>query len=253
MRQGILIAADQAAEDLIPWWWKNYSRFNDRPVAIVDFGMSEQSKVWCRKRMEVIPLQEQDSFVVPKDKIAPNRVEEWKGRYSGKLWRSREAWFKKPMACLLSPFELSLWLDLDTEVCASLNILFAEWESGIELAIVRGEPWFSRYQIFNSGVFLFHQESSFLKEWNRLCQEKNEAVMGDQDILTELILEGKIPFKELSPLYNWLMFAGFRPGIVIAHWACGWGKEYIKKFGGLQKLLKRKKLCRCLSSKASSD
>jgi hypothetical protein len=244
MQEGVLIAADEAAEYLIPWWWNHYSRSNHRPVAIVDFGMSEKSKTWCLKQqILVIPFEE--SFVVePKENITSDRVKEWTGRYRGALWRSREAWFKKPAACLLSPFELTLWVDLDAEVCQSLDSLFGEWKEGLELAIVRGEPWFSQYQIFNSGVFLFHQKSPFLNKWNQLCQEQSEVVMGDQDFLTELILEGKIAFKELSPLYNWLMYAGFRPGIVIAHWVAGWGKEYIKKFGGLQLLLEeRKKPC----------
>jgi hypothetical protein len=60
--------------------------------------------------------------------------------------------------------------------------------------------------------------------------------MGDQDVLTSMLLEGKIRYKEMSPLYNWLMYSGAQPGIIIAHWAAGWGKEYIRKFGGLDSL-----------------
>lgn len=47
-----MIAADQAAEEFISWWWNHYSRFNGRPVAIVDFGMSEEAKAWCFKLSE---------------------------------------------------------------------------------------------------------------------------------------------------------------------------------------------------------
>ncbi|MGH2639857.1 MAG: hypothetical protein ACRDF4_11365, partial [Rhabdochlamydiaceae bacterium] len=89
--------------------------------------------------------------------------------------------------------------------------------------------------VYNSGVILFRRGSPFLKEWDLRCHKQNGTMMGDQDVLTEILLEGKIPFKKLAPFYNWLMYSGIQPGIVIAHWAAGWGKEYIRKYGGLFK------------------
>lgn len=238
MKQGILIGADKSAEDLIPWWFRNYSRHSTLPVAIVDFGMSKKAISWCKQRMQVIFLQE-STIIKSKAEIAPNNLKLWKKQYRGPLWKAREAWFKKPQACRLTPFELTLWLDLDCEVCGSLDPLFAEFEEGMELAIGLQDFRLDKPIVYNSGVILFRQESPFLEEWDRSSQEQNGVMMGDQDVLTELLLEGNISFKQLSPFYNWLMYSGVHPGIVIAHWAAGWGKEYIRKYGGLFALLEQ--------------
>jgi lipopolysaccharide biosynthesis glycosyltransferase len=118
-------------------------------------------------------------------------------------------------------------------VCGSLKSLFNEWQKGIELGLVRENEKLSGQVMFNSGVLLFHKSSPFLIKWIKACDAKKEYLMGDQDVLTELILQGDISYKELSNTYNWLMFDGALPGAIIVHWAGGWGKEYIRKFGGI--------------------
>jgi hypothetical protein len=232
MTQGVLIGADQHAEELIPWWWSCYSRHCSLPVAIVDFGMSHKRRLWCQKRMQVIPLIDAIS-VTPKASVTSVHRKLWKRQYRGPLWQAREAWFKKPTACRLSPFEVTLWLDLDCEVCAPLDDLFLAFEKEIDLAIALQDTSLDAPPVYNSGVLLFRQGSAFLKEWDLECHLHNEVMMGDQDVLTQILLAGRAPFKVLSPYYNWLMYRGVEPGIAIAHWAAGWGKEYILKYGGL--------------------
>jgi hypothetical protein len=106
MKSGILIGADTRAEHLIPWWWKNYSSHCNLPVAIVDFGMSPKRRAWCAKRMEVITLSDTTS-VIPKNQILPEHLKLWKKQYRGPLWQARQAWFNKPKACLLTPFDFN--------------------------------------------------------------------------------------------------------------------------------------------------
>ncbi len=236
MEQGILIGSDASAEWLIPWWWKRFSEFNSRPVCVVDFGMSKKMRAWCQKKMEVIPFSLEPVYVRQKNEIALEQLKLWKKQYRGPLWKAREVWFKKPGACLLSPYDLTLWIDLDCEVCASLDPVFAEVQEGVELVIGRQDFRLDAPVLYNSGVILFRKMSPFLHEWNQGCQTQNGSKMGDQDVLTSMLLEGKIRYKEMSPLYNWLMYSGAQPGIIIAHWAAGWGKEYIRKFGGLDSL-----------------
>lgn len=239
MKHGIIIGADASAEWLIPWWWERYSYHCKLPASIVDFGMSKKQVAWCKKRMEVIPFSSEPLQVQPKSKIAKDHLKLWKKQYRGPLWTAREAWFKKPGACLLSPYDVSLWLDLDCEVCGSLDSLFAEWDPKMELVIGRQDFRLDQSIVYNSGVILFRKKAPFLAKWDLLSHTLNGTRMGDQNVLTEILLEGKTPFKELSPYYNWLMYSGIEPGIVIAHWAAGWGKEYISKFGGLHALLGR--------------
>jgi hypothetical protein len=233
MQQGILIGSDIAAEWLIPWWWKRYREFNGRPVSIVDFGMSLKMRSWCLKKMEVIPFSLSPIDVRPKNEISKEHLKLWKKQYRGPLWQAREAWFKKPGACLLSPYDLTLWIDLDCEVCESLDPVFAEARDDVELVIGKQDWRLDAPVVYNSGVILFRKKSPFLHEWNLRCFSQNASMMGDQDVLTSMLLEGNIQYKELSPFYNWLMYSGVQPGIVIAHWSAGWGKEYIRRFGGL--------------------
>ncbi len=237
MQKGIVIASDQATEWLLPWWWKYYSLYNKYPVAFVDLGMSPKRAEWCRKRGQVIPLVGFQDFIRHKEEVSPAVAQEWEATYKGDVWKAREAWFKKPLACLLSPFELTVWMDIDCEVCGSLSPLFEEWMEGIELALVRDERSVEELN-FSSGVILFRKEAPFLKRWAELCLEGNASYMGDQNALTELLYAGDILFKELNPIYNWIMGQGFNPSAIVAHWGA-WGKEHIKRFGGIHELIKK--------------
>jgi hypothetical protein len=234
MQKGILIGSDSKTEWLLPWWWKYYSKYNDFPVAIADFGLSPKMVKWCQKRFQVISLKCPRDFVQQKSDLSKNLAKQWQETYKGDVWEAREAWFKKPLACLQTPFDLTLWLDVDCEVCGPLKPLFDSFEKKIELAIVRES------QDYNSGVLLFWKTSSFLKKWTELCIKENDKYMGDQNALTELIVSGKIRIKELDPKYNWRMVQGYNDAVVVAHW-CAWGKEYLQKFGGLHQLLEGKK------------
>jgi hypothetical protein len=234
MRKGILIGSDSKTQWLLPWWWKYYSKYNEFPVAIVDFGLSPKMLKWCQKRFQIISLQCPQDFVQQKSALSKNLAKQWQETYKGDVWQAREAWFKKPLACLVTPFDLTLWLDIDCEVCGPVKPLFDGFEIETELAIVR------ETQDYNSGVLLFRKKAPFLKKWAQLCLTDNDKYMGDQNALTELILAGKIKIKELDPKYNWRMIQGYNDAVVIAHW-CAWGKEYIQKFGGLHDLLAGKK------------
>lgn len=231
MKKGILVAADERVEWLLPWWWKCYSLYNNFPVAFVDLGMSAKMRKWCKNRGMLIFLNSPKDFISKKSTLPKKITQKWEKRYRNNVWRSRQSWFKKPLACLQTPFELTLWLDVDCEVLGSLNRLFDEWVEDIELAIVLEIGLKDRVE-YNSGVFLFAKEAPFLQNWAELCLTQNHAYMGDQNALTELILKGKIRCKELHPVYNWLMYQGYNCGALIAHW-CSRLKEFIRKKGGL--------------------
>lgn len=235
MTQGVLVGADRNAEQLLPWWWNNFSRNCSLPVAIVDFGISKKYRVWCESRMQIINLKTSIS-VVPPHQIDSAHLKLWKKQYRGPLWNARSAWFQKPQACLQTPFNKTIWLDLDCEVCAPIDGVMEGLEVGVDLAIGLQDTREGATLVYNSGVMVFRKGAVFLKEWAKRCHHQNSKVMGDQDVLTEILSEGDTSFKILSPYFNWLMYRGLEPGIVIAHWAAGWGKEYIRKYGGINKL-----------------
>jgi len=240
MRKGILIGSDSNTQWLLPWWWKYYSKYNDFPVAIADFGMTPKMVKWCQKKAQVFSLKNSD-FVPTKKGLSKNLADQWQANYKGDVWQARQAWFKKPFACLETPFDLTLWLDIDCEVCGPIKMVFDRFEKGIELALVREDAG-----DYNSGVLLFRKNASFLKKWAQLCLNHNDKYMGDQNALTDLILQKTIRIKELDSKYNWQMVKGYHDSIVIAHW-CAWGKEHIQKFGGLHDILRAKKRPYCKS------
>jgi len=233
MRKGILIGSDSKTEWLLPWWWKFYSKYNDFPVAIADFGLSPKMLKWCQKRFEVIFLKCPQEFVQRRSSLSKELALQWQQDYKGDVWQAREAWFKKPLACLQTPFDLTVWLDVDCEVCGPLKPLFEILPEGFELALIKEES-----QAYNSGVLLFAGKAPFLKKWAKLCLQENGKYMGDQNVLTELILAGKVRHTELDHKYNWQMRKGYNDAIVVAHW-CAWGKECIQNCGGLHALKKK--------------
>jgi hypothetical protein len=238
MEKGILIGSDSKTEWLLPWWWKYYSLYNDFPVAFADFGMSSKMRSWCKKRGEVIDLKCPKEFTSQKKSLPKNVAHAWQSIYKGDVWQAREAWFKKPLACLQTPFDMTVWMDTDCEVCGSLKPLFEEWEEGIELALVRDERSVEEHN-YSSGVMLFQKNVPIIQAWAELCLTSNQKYMGDQNALTDLLLTKKFSFKELSPIYNWIMFQGYNVSVVVAHWGAGWGKEHIQRFGGLHDLLQK--------------
>lgn len=236
MKRGILIAADGEVEDLIPWWYDRLLEHSTLPVALVDLGMSAKMRAWCKKRMHVVPLNTYTS-VSGKTLIDTQLQSHWERDYKGPLWKSRTAWFQKPAACLHSPFDFTLWLDLDCEVLGPLDSLFSMLSPHTDLLISLERFHHHKPPVYNSGVMLFRKNAPFLHTWHHRCHTENHRMMGDQDVLTSMIQQSTLVCQELSPLYNWVMYAGYHPGIVIAHWVSGWGKEYIRKYGGLKALL----------------
>lgn len=219
--KGIIVGSDLTQEWLLPWWWEHYSCSNTFPVAFVDFGMSFEAKEWCRKKGELIVLPE--FFVAEKEEMEKGLVEEMEHSCGKVFWSSRHAWFKKPLACLSSFFERSIWIDLDCEVRSSLAPLF-KLSCPIAMALEA-----SHHQIkdYNTGVIVFNRDLSLLHEWKERCLQENHLFRGDQDVLRAIIHEKNVPITELFPLYNWSRFKGENEEAVIMHWHGPQGKMII--------------------------
>jgi len=232
MTQGIIVGADQNIAWLLPWWWKHYSRHNSYPVTFVDFGLSQEMIAWCRQRGNTISL-EVAGFVVPKDNIDPHLALEWENFYGKKVWQAREGWFKKPFAMLLSPYDKTIWMDLDCEVCGEVGPIFdfLDDSSDISLNFDPGRPG-----IYNSGVVVFRKQTALLTAWAKECIAQNTHSIGDDYIVSTLIATQNFRFKVLPQEYNWWVGQGLSFSALILHWAA-WGKTFIETHGGLQESL----------------
>lgn len=238
--KGIIVAADTHSEWLLPWWWTRYSAYNPFPVAFVDFGMSWLGKTFCEEHGTLIGLSQSISF-------SSNQNTEWETIYGKQLWEKRQSWLKKPFALLQTPFLRTLWLDLDCEVLTSLapifeikgEILLAEETEAAHVRERENNTIYEDEILYNSGVILYNHGSKVIEQWAQKILNQSGEFWGDQHALSRVIYEEKIPIESLHENYNWRMSQGFNIHAAIIHWAGSWGKEYIRKYGGLFEEMKK--------------
>jgi hypothetical protein len=218
--EGVIVACDLQQEWLLEWWWENYRRFNAYPVAFVDFGMSQEKKRWCQERGALIALPVPDIFVADRSEMQPDLACQMEEEIGTFFWTCRNAWFKKPLACLCSPFESSLWLDLDCEVKGPIGALFE-----FSFSLKRYEEQLASYPIYNSGVIVFKWGIPLFEQWADVAIEQNHLFIGDQEVLSWLLRSERIV--ELPAIYNWSRRLPPNPDAVIVHWHGVLGKYCI--------------------------
>lgn len=223
MEKGVLVASDSHMEWLLPWWWARYSSSNTLPVVFIDFGMTADKLQWCRQRGKVISLV--------KGSYCKSFSKEAEEIYGSSNFRIREAWFKKPSACLLTPFEKALWLDLDCEVLGCLDSVFDFLIDGKELVISYDHE---EKVVCNSGVIVFRKGSDLMQKWQKKALEESDRYLGDECILSTLLDDSLETVALLPELYNWRISRGIPVYAKIIHWKGEWGKQYIVKCGGLK-------------------
>lgn len=228
-QKGIVVGSDATQEWILPWWWHHYHQANVFPVTFIDFGMSDQAKSWCKQRGDLIRLPVADIYVTEKQEIQTSLAQKWEETFGSDFWIRRNGWFKKPLACLLSPYIASIWIDLDCEVRGPIDEIFSycDHPSGLGLAKDLHDP-LSERKGYNSGVIAFKHNIPLFETWAHQAFEFNHLYAGDQDILTHLIAQQKSLPAELPPIYNWSRYNGDNPAVKIFHWHGRHGKTVIK-------------------------
>ena len=188
-----------------------------------------RKKMWCRERGELVPLPFLDFLVKDKEEVSADTAKGWENHYGDNFWQYRKAWFKKPLACLQSPYKKTVWLDLDCEVLGPIEDLFTACEhpSGIAIAKDRISDA-SLATIYNSGVISFQRNARLLTEWAEQSLENNGSFRGDQDLLSQIILDRGMPVCELPARYNWNIGYGLNPEAIICHWIGDMGKNALR-------------------------
>lgn len=241
LTDGFIVGADSKQEWLLPWWWNNCRKYNNHEVVFVDFGMSSSAKEWCAARGEVIPLSFPEGVAAAKESIPQASITLWERLYSAnRLWSSRSAWFKKPAALLLTPFQRTLWTDLDCEIKQPLDSLFKNCRD-YEIGLVREPPYPPEKQsdldkvlpagtqVYNTGVILYPHGSNIVQKWAEAIFTQTSAFPGNQFLLAYLLRENKSSICELPAIYNWRMRFGPNPEAAIIHWVSDGGKEHIRR------------------------
>lgn len=201
---------------MLSWWWGRYCLHNTLPVVFFDFGMSKRAKKWCTNRGKVV---EMPSFSPPirKEAVSEERLKTWMVHHDERMWVARPSWFKKPRAMMLSPFEKTVWLDLDCEVLGDLKALFSYGPVAAAKDIHNDN--------YDAGVLVFEKGTPIIAKWADLCEEKSSEFAGDADVLNFLVQDKAI--QTLPQIYNWRSQLGENPDVVIIHWLGSFGKEII--------------------------
>lgn len=220
---GILVGAEISQEWMLPWWWENYRKHNPFPVAFADFGMSARMQSWCAERGEVIAVKIPDCFVAAQDELDPRLAAEWLGGRSDTFWDIRPIWFKKPFACLQTPFQRTIWIDIDCEIRDSLTELFSCCENPNEIAMGR----YNDASIYNAGVIPFKRGNRIFSIWASESLKRNHLFRSDQELLVALLAELNISIQELSRCWNWSRKWAEESDIKIYHWHGEPGKAVI--------------------------
>ncbi|MBS0651510.1 MAG: hypothetical protein JSR93_10150 [Verrucomicrobia bacterium] len=238
----ILCGSDQAQEWLLPWWWSRLRDHNDHPIAFCDFGMSEDALNWCRERGEVIPILSSPVDVASKEAFSSDFVDYWEKNYTAEVWSLRKVCFKKPFAFLRTPFQRTLWLDIDCEVLGKIDPLFNLWNAESQIAIMRDFislhlPVHHPESIYNGGVIVFEHGTPLIQQWASSAMQMTNQFGSDDILLSHLINSMRIPVIEIPDIYNWRISEGINLDAVIWHWMRDGGKTFIQKFGGFKPAL----------------
>lgn len=205
--RAFLTGVDAKQEWMLPWFFKNYKKYNKLPVIVADFGMSPKGlELAKRHAKEIIDLTKE----------------------------IEKGWFLKPKSMWKSPAKNTVWIDLDCEVRGDLSDIFKQLEPN-KLCMVQDHPWVKRRGELwhNSGVVGFKDKPAILKSWmNEVGRIK---AVGDQEVLHAMLNPiTKITYiKDLPHKYNVLRLDvednNVPKDAVVVHWTGSKGKDEIRR------------------------
>lgn len=238
-QDGVIVGCTNSQEWLLPWWWMHFRMHEDCPVTFIDFGnMSHEARTFCSKRGALVTLEISDRFITSIKDLGIEATTIWKSKGLD-LEASRSAWFRKPFACLYSPYQRTLWIDLDCQVRKSIRPIFEFCENSWGISIKPEPPAIQQSDElkgilcygeteYNTGVIAFKHGCSIIQEWAKICIDRSDAFCGDQEALSRMAFERDIELPNLLPIHNCRLKDEIDVrAAIIFHWL-GIGKEYIK-------------------------
>ena len=195
---------------MIPWWFSSIRRFSSLPIHIIDIDLPDQRRAWCDKYGIGRTLFSLNKSPAQKQEIDEALAKLWESNYLGNVWQNREVWFAKPEVLQKTPFQKTLFLDLDCEVKGPIDSLlelpasfaicknpdFVQEEAILNQLIRPGES------IYNSGVILYERGHPLIDQWANLSYETANQHMGDEDILSLILNKTSTPFDLIPEAFN---------------------------------------------------
>ena len=202
-----VVGVDNNMEDLLPWWYENIKKWAPEPhVTIADFGMSSAARTVAQRYA--------DTFL----------------EYTR---HERFAWFYKPRALLDTPYEYRCWVDIDCEVMAPIDKIFAyptDDKIALTRDICRGEnEWW-----WATGVNVAKGSPKILRDWTYMTEHSDQR--GDQEVLRAMIQQEPSYHDMIVQMpieYQWLRLqlssGRDSPHKKIVHWTGPLGKKHIRE------------------------
>ena len=223
---------------MLPGWYSHVRKQHPyTPIAFGDFGMSEDAKQWCQERGTLIEASKIPSYLPP-----PLHEIGW--LYNGKKWTckntayhpDRFVFFRKPYLMQQSPFDRTIWLDLDCQVLKSLKHLVSIPLSTNQFAICIAQPkhrFFMRATedlqkklqpetiavlCYNSGVVVFEKKSPLLDVWSYLVTHAGHNFGYDDHVLSFAINYYHFNVTLIPSRYNWPIHCRPNANAAVIHW-----------------------------------
>lgn len=208
---GVLLLADSKLEWMLPWWMHNFERSNSElSVAIVDVGLSSEAVRWLTsKDRELIRLPEN-------------------------LPELRSAWFYKPFAILNSPFEATVFSDLDCEIRGDISQMNLWSSDGLVIGndlfpVGESRKLFREKFYYNTGLIGVRKDNPIISSWCEETVNLHSTLRSDQEVLNLVLYEKEARIVELPAHYHQLRLEGDHKDAVVMHWTGDHGKNYIRK------------------------
>lgn len=228
--KGILVIADTSREWLLPWWESHVRKYSSLPIAFMDFGMTEKAAAWCKQKGIYIDISHYRKQMEALECSIPTKM------FWGQLFSKRETEILdfqpychiKSLGMQHTPFEKTLYMDVDCEVRKPMDGLFTaldrgsfwiapdllEWQANLlQLGLCYPEE-----TIYNTGVILYAKDSPILKEWAKETLIRGPTIPGDQELLSHVIYENHFEIGELDKIWNFHRRKKLNKEVVILHW-----------------------------------
>jgi len=200
--EAYVTGCDDTQEWMLPWFFKNFKKNNNKPLIFANFGVSDLTLKIVKENVHAV--------------MDMTKTDE-------------KGWFKKPLSMLKSPSKKTVWIDTDCEIRENTDDIFDLIEAE-KLLMAKDEPWILRHQHLwhNSGVVGFQDKPIILYQWVKAVKEEPE--IGDQEVLDKILSPiTKIKYiKDLPNEYNVLRLQleqdGYGGNIRVAHWTGQKGK-----------------------------
>lgn len=234
--QGIITGCDQSQEWMLKWWLEHAEKNAGMPLSFVDFGLSKSACIYLKNRG--INVLDGSSILKPfLTKSHYSYPSSWIEKWKRESTSQRPFYFAKPLACLLSPYDQTLWVDLDCKIVQTPKQAFSYIDPNFGMTMsLDSEQTAINWQeqglidkgsvAYQAGVIAFNKDSSLMLTWKQLCLSSYDTEYSEQTAIINYLHRNKKTLQLLPSFFNHLNPHQHQK-VSIAHYGGHWHKLYL--------------------------